>query len=68
MANKNASKKITQATLKIANVADFILGEEGHDWQVDELHLVPKSGPGKDKIVCKYELVNGEYVLKCTKG
>lgn len=68
MAKKNVSKKIISSTGKIANLGDLLLSEEGHEWELDELHLVPKNGVSPEKIVCKYVLVNGDWVLQCTKA
>ena len=68
MAKKNVSQKLTFASSKIANIGDLLLNEEGHDWELDELHLVPKNGATGEKIICKYVLENGKWVLKCTKS
>ena len=67
MAKKNVSKKLTLAFSKIANIGDILLNEEGNDWEFDELHLVPKNDVTGEKIICKYVLENGKWVLKCTK-
>lgn len=67
MAKKHVSQKLTLTSSKIANIGDLLLGEEGHDWEVDEIHLVPKNGSPNDKIICKNVLENGKWVLKCTK-
>ena len=67
MANKKASAKLTFTSTKIANVGDLLLGEEGQDWEIDELHLVSKSKDNTEKVVCKYFFEGGKWVLKCTK-
>ncbi len=66
---KSIPKKLENSTNKIANVVDFLLTEEGHtDWELDEIHLTPKTANTNGKVVCKYVEENGKWVLKCTKG
>ncbi len=67
MSKNNAFKKITLSMSKIANLGDLLLGEDGHPWELDELHLTPKGGDSNEKIICKYVLENGKWVLKCVK-
>lgn len=67
MPGKNAPKRLTVSSNKIANVADLLLGEDGHEWELEELHLVPKGGNIDDRVVCKWEKINGKWVLVCKK-
>ncbi|MFP5437796.1 MAG: hypothetical protein ACLGH8_08435 [Bacteroidia bacterium] len=67
MPAKKVSAKIVTATSKIANIGDVLLQDEGHDWEVDAIHLTSKSGTSIDSVVCKYELKNGKWVLVCRK-
>lgn len=68
MANKNAPKKVTSSSSKIANISNLLLAEDGHTLKVDELHLTSTTDGIQSKVVCKYVLVNGQWVLKCTKA
>lgn len=63
---KIISKKLESATTKIANVADLLLTEAGQtNWEIDEIHLTSKNGIANSKVICKYEMVNGEEKLVC---
>lgn len=69
MAIKNVSKKLVSTTAKIANVADLLLNEDGHnDWEIDEIHLTPKDARDNDRVICKWVKENDKWVLKCRKA
>lgn len=67
MAKKLISKKMITASTKLANVGDFLLSEEGHEWEIDEFHLVPTDPNSNDRIVCRYVFEGGRWVLVCTR-
>lgn len=71
MAKNTVSKKLETSAIKIANIVDFLLTQDGHhEWEIDQIHLTPKNvaGNNNDSVVCKYVKEGGEWVLKCTKG
>ncbi|WP_445454632.1 hypothetical protein [Flavobacterium sp. 25HG05S-40] len=43
----------------------MLLAEDGHDLKMDELHLTSNTNGVVRKVVCKYVLVDGQWVLMC---
>jgi len=66
---KQASKKISTSTGKIAEIGNQLLALEGlNEWEVDEIRLTKKNGFSQENLVCRWEKNDlGEWVLKCYK-
>lgn len=65
MPSKKIQSKLISSTSKIANIADLLLNEDGHEnWEIDEIHLKPKNN-NDDRIICKYIKVGEDYEMEC---
>lgn len=65
MTNKNESKKVMQSFSKIIKIVNLLLSLGGHDLKLVEFHLSSNAREINNKVVCKYVLINGKWVLQC---
>lgn len=50
------------------NLENTIFEDDLTNYDIAEIHLVPKGGTEEDKVICRNVIENGKLVLKCTKA
>lgn len=68
MANNEVPEELINSSSKIARLAEFMMGEDGHDMDVSAIHFTPRNeAGGEGEVVCRFEIVNGERILVCRR-
>jgi hypothetical protein len=65
--NTRITKKLTSTVEKISEDGTLLLNDEGHNFQIESIHLTSIEDPNI-RVICKWEIQNGRRVRVCRRG